>query len=101
MPNNNVFASNANELLGKLEDNPTIETGIELANQIVSLFGEVNTKSVEDVFESSLELPNAERYDSWFQPHPIFKSDRACFDLADAPLLQAKFYWLKSVLAKY
>lgn len=95
MPNNNVFASNANELLGKLEDNPTIETGIELANQIVSLFGEVNTKSVEDVFESSLELPNAERYDSWFQPHPIFKSDRACFDLADAPLLQAKFYWLK------
>lgn len=95
MPSNNTFASSVNELLGKLEDNPTIETGIELANQIVSLFGEVNTKSVEDVFESSLELPNAERYDSWFQPHPIFKSDRACFDLADAPLLQAKFYWLK------
>lgn len=95
MPNNNAFASSVNELLGKLEDSPTIETGIELANQIVSLFGEVNTKSVEDVFESSLELPNAERYDSWFQPHPIFKSDRACFDLADAPLLQAKFYWLK------
>lgn len=95
MPSNNAFASSVNELLGKLEDNPSIETGIELANQIVSLFGEVNTKSVEDVFESSLELPNAERYDSWFQPHPIFKSDRACFDLVDAPLLQAKFYWLK------
>jgi type I restriction-modification system DNA methylase subunit len=95
MPSNNTFASSVNELLGKLEDNPTIETGIELANQIISLFGEVNTKSVEDVFESSLELPSAERYDSWFQPHPIFKSDRACFDLADAPLLQAKFYWLK------
>lgn len=95
MPSNNAFSSSVNELLSKLEDNPTIETGIELANQIVSLFGEVNTKSVEDVFESSLELPNAERYDSWFQPHPIFKSDRACFDLADVPLLQAKFYWLK------
>lgn len=95
MPNNNAFTTSVNELLGKLEDNPTIDTGIELANQIVSLLGQVNTKSVEEVFESSLELPNAERYDSWFQPHPIFKSDRACFDLADAPLLQAKFYWLK------
>ena len=95
MPNNSPFVASVNELLVKLEDNPTVDTGIELANQIVLLFGDVHTKSVEDVFESSIELPNAERYDSWFQPHPIFKSDRACFDLADSPLLQAKFYWLK------
>lgn len=95
MPNSSPFVASVNELLAKLEDNPTVDTGIELANQIVSLFGDVHTKSVEDVFESSIELPNAERYDSWFQPHPIFKSDRACFDLADSPLLQAKFYWLK------
>lgn len=95
MPNNSPFVASVNDLLAKLEDNPTVDTGIELANQIVSLFGDVHTKSVEDVFESSIELPNAERYDSWFQPHPIFKSDRACFDLADSPLLQAKFYWLK------
>lgn len=95
MPNNSPFVASVNELLAKLEDNPTVDMGIELANQIVLLFGGVSTKSVEDVFESSLELPNAERYDSWFQPHPIFKSDRACFDLADSPLLQAKFYWLK------
>lgn len=95
MPNNSPFVSSVNELLAKLEDNPTVDTGIELANQIVSLFGDVHTKPVQDVFESSIELPNAERYDSWFQPHPIFKSDRACFDLADSPLLQAKFYWLK------
>ena len=95
MPNNKAFVSSVNELLGRLENKPTLETGIELANQIVSLIGEVGIKPVADVFESSLDLPNAERYDGWFQPHPIFKSDRACFDLADAPLLQAKFYWLK------
>ena len=95
MPNNTAFATRVNELLSQLDENPSVDKGIELANEIVTLIGNAHTKSVEDVFESSIELPNAERYDSWFQPHPIFKSDRACFDLADAPLLQAKFYWLK------
>lgn len=95
MPNNTAFATRVNELLSQLEENPSVDKGIELANEIVTVIGNAHTKSVEDVFESSIELPNAERYDSWFQPHPIFKSDRACFDLADAPLLQAKFYWLK------
>ncbi len=95
MPNNTAFATRVNELLSQLDENPSIDKGIELANEIVTLIGNAHTKSVEDVFESSIELPNAERYDSWFQPHPIFKSDRACFDLADSPLLQAKFYWLK------
>lgn len=95
MPNNTAFATRVNELLSQLDENPSVDKGIELANEIVTLIGNTNTKSVEEVFESSIELPNAERYDSWFQPHPIFKSDRACFDLADAPLLQVKFYWLK------
>ena len=95
MPNNHPTVIRINELLAKLEESPSADKGIELANEIITLFGNITTKSVEGVFESSIELPNAERYDSWFQPHPIFKSDRACFDLADAPLLQAKFYWLK------
>jgi hypothetical protein len=96
MPNNNAFASSVNVLLGKLEDNPALDIAIDLSSEIVSLLGETRLQSSEDVFlNNTLDLPNAERYDSWFQPHPIFKSDRACFDLADAPLLQAKFYWLK------
>jgi predicted RNA methylase len=95
MPNSHPFVIAVNELLEKLYSGSSINTGIDLANAILSLLGEVDKKSPEEVFESSIELPNAERYDSWFQPHPIFKSDRACFDLTDANLFQAKFYWLK------
>jgi hypothetical protein len=96
MLNSNAFASSVNELLRKLEDDPTLDTAIDISIEIVSLIGETKPRSSEDVYlNNTLDLPNAERYDSWFQPHPIFKSDRACFDLADIPLLQAKFYWLK------
>jgi hypothetical protein len=95
MPNSHPFVTAINILLEKLDAESSINTGIDLANEILSLLGIVDKKSTEEVFESSIELPNAERYDSWFQPHPIFKSDRACFDLADANLFQAKFYWLK------
>jgi type I restriction-modification system DNA methylase subunit len=95
MPNSHPFVTAVNILLEKLDAESSINTGIDLANEILSLLGFADKKSAEEVFESSIELPNAERYDSWFQPHPIFKSDRACFDLADANLFQAKFYWLK------
>ena len=95
MPNSHPFVTTVNALLEKLDCGSSIKTGIDLANEILSLLGAVDKKSPEEVFESSIELPNAERYDSWFQPHPIFKSDRACFELTDANLFQAKFYWLK------
>ena len=95
MPNNHPFVMAVNALLEKLETDSSINTAIDLANEIISILGSVDKKSVEEVFESSIELPNAERYDSWFQPHPIFKSDRACFDLSEGNLFQAKFYWLK------
>lgn len=95
MPNNHPFVIAVNALLAKLDTEGSINTAIDLANEILSLIGVVNKRSAEEVFESSIELPNAERYDSWFQPHPIFKSDRACFELSENDLLQAKFYWLK------
>jgi len=95
MPNNHSFVNNTNALLEKLDTGPSVNTAIDLANEILSLLGDGNKKTAEEAFEASLELPNAERYDSWFQPHPIFKSDRACFDLSDSDLFQAKFYWLK------
>lgn len=95
MPNNHPFVQRVNELLQKLESDPSAKNGVELANEILKLVGMLDVKSAEQVFESSLELPNAERYDRWFQPHPIFKSDRACFELAESELLQAKFYWLQ------
>lgn len=95
MPNSHPFITAVNALLEKLDSGSSINTAIDLANEILSLLGVVDKKSAEEVFESSIELPNAERYDSWFQPHPIFKSDRSCFDLTDANLFQAKFYWLK------
>ncbi len=95
MPNNHLFVQRVNELLQKLDSDPSAKNGVELANEILKLLGALNIKSAEEVFESSLELPNAERYDRWFQPHPIFKSDRACFELAESELLQAKFYWLQ------
>ena len=95
MQNSNSFVSAVNALLQKLDAESSINTAIDLANEILGLLGSRNKKSAEEVFESSIELPNAERYDSWFQPHPIFKSDRACFELSDDSLLQAKFYWLK------
>lgn len=95
MPNSHPFVKRVNELLENLDADPSAKNGVELANEILKLVGMLDVKSAEEVFESSLELPNAERYDRWFQPHPIFKSDRACFELAESELLQAKFYWLQ------
>lgn len=95
MPNSHPFVKRVNELLENLDTEPSAKNGVELANEILKLVGVQNLKSAEEVFESSIELPNAERYDRWFQPHPIFKSDRACFELAESELLQAKFYWLQ------
>lgn len=97
MRNDPSFIPRVNVILDKLNQEATPNVAIELANEIIKLLGNITTKSVEEVFESSIELPNAERYDSWFQPHPIFKSERACFELTndDSELIQAKFYWLK------
>jgi len=96
MPNSHPFVTAVNALLDELNDEPKLDTAIELAQVLIRLLGLNDERTPENIYlDSTFDLPNAERYDSWFQPHPIFKSDRAVFDLVDASLFQAKFYWLK------
>jgi type I restriction-modification system DNA methylase subunit len=81
----------------------TLESGLNTALAVLDLLGCKPGQNVEDIQLTKLQLPNAERYDHWFQPHPFFKSNRSCFELIDSNELpvQAKFYWLqrKSKLA--
>jgi type I restriction-modification system DNA methylase subunit len=81
----------------------TLESGLRTALAVLNLLGCNPEKNVEDIQLTKLQLPNAERYDHWFQPHPYFKSNRSCFELVDLDTIpvQAKFYWLqkKSKLA--
>ena len=81
----------------------TLESGLNTALAVLNLLGCKPEQSTEDIQLTKLQLPNAERYDHWFQPHPFFKSNRSCFELVDSDVLplQAKFYWLqkKSKLA--
>lgn len=74
-----------------------LESGINTALAILELLGCAPTSSIEDISLTKIQLPNAERYDHWFQPHPFFKSNRSCFELVDSQSipLQAKFYWLQ------
>lgn len=81
----------------------SLDSGINTALAVLSLLGCRPEQSAEDIKLTKLQLPNAERYDHWFQPHPFFKSNRSCFELIDSDTIpvQAKFYWLqkKSKLA--
>jgi type I restriction-modification system DNA methylase subunit len=81
----------------------SLESGLNTAFAVLNLLGCKPGQSVEDIQLTKLQLPNAERYDHWFQPHPFFKSNRSCFELVDSKVIpvQAKFYWLqkKSKLA--
>jgi type I restriction-modification system DNA methylase subunit len=81
----------------------SLESGLNTALAVLNLLGCKPEQSAEDLQLTKFQLPNAERYDHWFQPHPFFKSNRSCFELTDSDIipLQAKFYWLqkKSKLA--
>ena len=81
----------------------TLDSGLNTALAVLDVLGCKPELSTEDIQLTKLQLPNAERYDHWFQPHPFFKSNRSCFELVDSETLplQAKFYWLqkKSKLA--
>ena len=75
----------------------SLESGLNTALAVLNLLGCKPEQSIEDIQLTKLQLPNSERYDHWFQPHPFFKSNRSCFELVnseDIPL-QAKFFWLQ------
>ncbi|HEU4966403.1 MAG TPA: DNA methyltransferase [Candidatus Saccharimonadales bacterium] len=98
MPNSHEFVLTVNELLARLEESGELRDGIEVANAIIRLLGTNDVNAADTVIdERVLQLPNAERYDHWFQNHPWMGGERAAFDITDAKdmPLQAKFYWLK------
>ncbi len=89
------YQHNINNALKELHDTKNISSALLVCNTLLEYMG-IETKSVEDIELSKLKLPNAERYDRWFDNHPHFRGDRACFDIApQASLLEAKFFALQ------
>jgi hypothetical protein len=86
------------ELNDAKSDSSKIEQAVELGNHLLSLItGEATTKPEDIIGEQFIELPNAERFDSWFRNHPDFAGPKSAFELLNGsePQLQAKLYWLK------
>lgn len=98
MPDSHEFITSVNQLLAKLNESGELNTGLEIANRIMILLGSTETEPVDNIVdEHVMQLPNAERYDHWFQNHPWMGGERAAFEVLDAKEtpIQAKFYWLK------
>ena len=98
MPDSHEFITSVNQLLVKLNESGELNTGLEIANRIMILLGSTETEPVDNIVdEHVMQLPNAERYDHWFQHHPWMGGERAAFEILDAKEtpIQAKFYWLK------
>jgi hypothetical protein len=95
------FAKSVAELnaaLAAVETDKSLESGIEAAVKVLNLLGIDEAGSAADVIDSGLlKLPNSERQDPWFHPHPWMRGERAAFELVDSSVLpiQAKFYWLQ------
>lgn len=86
------------ELRDCKSDSSKVSKAIDLGNHVLSLItDEANTSPDDVVGEHFIELPNAERFDSWFHNHPDFAGPKSAFELLDGsqPRLQAKLYWLK------
>jgi len=89
------YQHNINNALKELADTKNISSALLVCNTLLEYMG-IETKSIEDIELSKLKLPNAERYDRWFDAHPHFRGDRACFDLTPKDtMLEAKFYTLQ------
>jgi len=85
-----------NKALGELAETRSISSALLVCNTLLEYMG-VETKNIEDIELSKFKLPNAERYDRWFEAHPHFRGDRACFDLLprEEKKLEAKFFALQ------
>jgi hypothetical protein len=87
-----------NEGLLELSAEKTLELGVRVARDVTGLLGNFSIPEVQAVIdEGLLKLPNSERQDPWFHPHPWMRGERSAFDLVDADTMpiQAKFYWLQ------
>jgi hypothetical protein len=92
----NNYQNNLNTALKELHSTKSISAALSVCNVLLEYMG-VETKSVEDIELSKLKLPNAERYDRWFEAHPHFRGNRACFALTpkEEAILEAKFFAIK------
>ena len=97
-----AWVHDANKKIAALSENVgesiKLEKAIDLANHILSLLTDEAKQTPGDVIgDQVIDLPNAERFDSWFQNHPDFAGQKSVFEILDgnSPKLQAKFYWLK------
>ena len=80
--------------LQQLQDQPDLSAGLEIANAIIGLLG-LPVIPVDKIRKTVVDLPNAERYDRWFNKHPIFVGRRGCFALSSNDLIETKFYHLQ------
>lgn len=89
------YRDKINASLKELYNTKKISSAILVCNTLLEYMG-IEIKNVEDIELSKLKLPNAERYDRWFDPHPHFRGNRACFELTPKDkILEAKFYSLQ------
>ena len=91
----NDYQIKINAALKELSTKKSVSAGLLVCNTLLEYMG-IETKGVEDIELSKLKLPNAERYDRWFDAHPHFRGDRACFELTQKEAaLEAKFFALQ------
>lgn len=91
----NNYQNNLNIALKELTETKSISSALSVCNTLLAYMG-IETKNIEDVELSKLKLPATERYDAWFDVHPHFRGDRACFELTPKhPTIEVKFYALK------
>lgn len=104
MQSNATFITKANEILAELDQSPSLDGAFLLCNEILKLIGIQDTKPPKDIIdEGVIPLPNAERYDHWFQNHPWMSGERATFQIVDNQQtpLQARLYWLNKHSRQY
>ena len=94
MPATKTFISDINSQLSRLNNHPGLEAGLEVANKIIELLG-LEAIPVERIKETIVGLPSSDRYNAWFERHPIFADGLACFALSTNDLIETKFYHLK------
>lgn len=93
-----VAVGRVNEALTLLAQRKDLDSGIAVAICVLELLGVSAIQSPSDLVDGGpLKLPNAERQDPWFHPHPWMRGERAVFELLDSetPPVQAKFFWLQ------
>jgi len=84
--------------LATLAETKALDAGISVATKVLGILGLNDVGAPDEVIDGGLlKLPNSERQDPWFHPHPWMRGERSAFELIDSGSIpvQAKFYWLQ------